>query len=49
MKSKKNATHVKKDFTKTKKKKRFIDYIEKLEINVILQGNLEELPTVFVI
>ena len=49
MKSKKNATYFKKDFTTTKKKKRFINYIEKLEINVILQGNLEELPTVFVI
>ena len=30
-------------------KKRFINYIEKLEIIVILQGNLEELPMVFVI
>ena len=49
MKSKKNATYIKKGFTTTKKKKRFINYIEKLEIIVILWGNLEELSTVFVI
>ena len=45
----KNATYVKKGFTTTKKKRRFINYIEKLEIIVILQGNLEELPMVSVI
>ena len=45
----KNATYVKIGFTTTKRKKRFINYIEKLEIIVILQGNLEELPMVFVI
>ena len=45
----KNATYVKEGFTTTKKKRRFINYIEKLEIIVILQGNLEELPLVFVI
>ena len=49
MKSKKNATYVKKGFTTTKNKKRFINYIEKLEIIVILRENLEELLTVFVI
>ena len=49
MNSKKNATYVKKGFTTMKKKKRFINYIKKLEIIVILQGNLEELPMVFVI
>ena len=49
MKSKKNATHVTKGFTVIKKKKRFINYIKKLEIIVILRENLEELLTVFVI
>ena len=49
MNSKNNATYVKKGFTTMKKKKRFINYIKKLEIIVILQGNLEELPMVFVI
>ena len=48
-KKKKNAAYVKKSFATTKKKKRFINYIEKLEIIVILWGNLEELPMVFVI
>ena len=46
---KKNATYIKKGFTTTKKNKKFINYIIKLEIIVILWGNLEELPTVFVI
>ena len=45
----KNAAYVKKGFTTTKTKRRFTNYIEKLEIIVILQENLEELPTVFVI
>ena len=45
----KNATYVKEGFTTTKKKRRFINYIEKLEIIVILQGNSEALPLVFVI
>ena len=45
----KNATYVKKGFTTTKTKRRFTNYIEKLEIIIILQENLEELPTVFVI
>ena len=49
MKGKKNATYVKKGFTTIKKKRRFTNYIKKLEIAVILQGNLEELPMAFVI
>ena len=49
MKSKKNATYVKKSFTTTKKKRRLTNYIKKLEIIVILQENLEEQHMVFVI
>ena len=40
---KKNATYVKRSFTITKKKRRSINYIKKLEINVILQENVEVL------
>ena len=39
----------KKVLLQQKRKKRFINYIEKLEIIVILRENLEELLTVFVI
>ena len=39
----------KKGFSTSKKKKRFINYIEKLGIIVILQGNLEKLPMAFLI
>ena len=49
MKSKKNATYVKKSFTTTKKKRRLTNYIKKLEIIVILQENLEGQHMVFVI
>ena len=47
--NKKNATYVKKSFTKTKKKKRLTNYIKKLEIIVILQENFEEQHILFVI
>ena len=49
MKSKKNATYVKKSFTTTKKKRRLTNYIKKLEIIVILQEDLEGQHMVFVI
>ena len=45
----KNATYVKKSFTKTKKKKRLTNYIKKLEIIAILQENFEEQHMLFVI
>ena len=47
--NKKNATYVKKSFTKTKKKKRLTNYIKKLEIIAILQENFEEHHMLFVI
>ena len=43
MKSKKNATYVKKSFVMTKMEKRNLKYTKKLEIIVIIQENLEEL------
>ena len=45
----KNATYVKKSFTKTKKKKRLTNYIKNLEIIAILQGILEEQHMLFLI
>ena len=47
--NKKNATYVKKSFTKTKKKKRLTNYTKKLEIIAILQENFEEQHMLFVI
>ena len=41
MKSKKNTTHVGKIFVMIKMKKGNLNYIEKLEIIVIIQENLE--------
>ena len=47
MKSKKNATYVKKSFVMIKMKKRNLNYTKKLEIIVIIQENLDELLIVF--
>ena len=47
MKSKKNATYVKKSFIMVKMKKRNYKYTKKLEIIVIIQENLEELLIAF--
>ena len=49
MKSKKNATYVKKSFVMIKLKKRNLKYTKKVEIVVIIQGNLEELLIAFAI
>ena len=49
MKSKKNATYIKKSFVMIKMKKRNLKYTKKLEIIVIIQENLEELLIAFVI
>ena len=45
MKSKKNVTYVKKGFVMIKMKQRNLNYTKKLEIIVIIQGNLEELAS----
>ena len=42
MKSKKNATYIKKSFVMIKMKKRNLKYTKKLEIIVIILENLEE-------
>ena len=44
MKSKKYATYVKKSFVMIKMKKTNLNYNKKLEIIVIIQENVEELP-----
>ena len=49
MKSKKNVTYVKKGFVMIKMKQRNLNYTKKLEIIVIIQGNLEELLIPFAI
>ena len=49
MKSKRNATYVKKNFVKIKMKKRNLNYTKKLEIIVIIQENLEKQLIVFAI
>ena len=49
MKSKKNATYVRKSFAMIKMKKRNLEYIKKLEIIVITQENLEELLIKFAV
>ena len=49
MKSKKNATCVRKSFAMIKMKKRNLEYIKKLEIIVITQENLEELLIKFAV
>ena len=46
---KKNATYVKNNFVMIKMKKPNLNYTKKLEIIVIIQGNLEELVIAFVI
>ena len=46
---KKNATYVKQSFVMMKMKKRYLNYIKKLETIVIMQENLEELLIAFVI
>ena len=45
----KNVTYVKKGFVMIKMKKRNLNYTKKLEIIVIIQGNLEEVLIAFVI
>ena len=49
MKSKRNATYVKKSLVMIKMNKGNLNYIKKLGIIVIIQENLEELPLAFVI
>ena len=49
MKKKKYVIYVKKGFVIIKMKKTNLSYIEKLEIIVIIQENLEELLIAFVI
>ena len=49
MKSKKNATYVKKCFVMIKMIKRNLKYTKKLEIIAIIQENLEELLIALVI
>ena len=49
MKSKKNATYVKKSFVMIKMIKRNLKYTKKLEIIAIIQENLEELLIAFAI
>ena len=47
MKSKKNATYVKKSFVMIKIKNLNLNYTKKLEIIVIIQENLEQLLIAF--
>ena len=49
MKSKKNATYVKKSFVMIKIKNLNLNYTKKLEIIVIIQENLEQLLIAFAI
>ena len=49
MKSKRNATYVKKSLVMIKMNKGNLNYIKKLGIIVIIQENLEELLIAFVI
>ena len=49
MKSKENASYVKKTFVIIKMKNLNLNYTKKLEIIVIIQKNLEELLIAFVI
>ena len=49
IKIKKHVIYAKKGFAMIKNKERFINYIEKLDIIVILHENLEEVLIAFVI
>ena len=49
MKSKKNATYIKKSFVMIKIKNLNLNYTKKLEIIVIIQENLEQLLIAFAI